>query len=650
MTPLKTLYLSSLLTTWCSCSCNAWNNRAISFSIHPAPSSTQLFAGRGKDSAVTTSRVPLTRIFNGEREYLFTTRRNVRNFEWTTAEIEDLFESIISLEEQDELELNAITILPSPVSDEQRHQIGRTSQIYDVHDGQQRLVTLCLLLAALRENLLMWGEEYENDAVEVSKAIFPAKSRLQPVSRIELRDKKGQWLKTILVKNGPGAEAAELKLPKLRQRKQLDPSDRLIVEAYEYLHQRIQEMGPSQALDILLENFMSKVYLLVCIPANTRIARNIVMGLGKGKNLEPVDEFKGMVCFNSIKDESRQDEILNRWNCLCEQVGRQTVESACILFAQIYLRKAVQRNGEMDMMEAFLKKYMNEYQCDGDYIFEKKIVPVSLVLESFRDGDITLVPGSLAPIEELPSLRFLWSACSTIATAKEIELVVLFMLIHWQGTIDRSESIQVQLQLRQLEDIALWMMVTKPKRVDRLQRCFDIMDYCSSTKSLDQISSPFMTSPLELTTEERGKILEILDEHEFGSSRTGSSVAKIILERLNEFEMVHSSQGRIKPIQSTLQLEHVLPQQYAKEWIDWDSTNADEWIHRLGNLVLLTQKVDKKISDSHFFKKKDHLEASPYPLTQQIAKYHSWNVQAVKQHHDTILRQASLVWNLDVSI
>ena len=59
--------------------------------------STQSRIYSTESSALSTTRLPLTRIFNGEREYLFTTRRNVRSFEWSTTELEDLFESISCL-------------------------------------------------------------------------------------------------------------------------------------------------------------------------------------------------------------------------------------------------------------------------------------------------------------------------------------------------------------------------------------------------------------------------------------------------------------------------------------------------------------------------------------------------------------------------
>ena len=69
----------------------------------------------------------------------------------------------------------------------------------------------------------------------------------------------------------------------------------------------------------------------------------------------------------------------------------------------------------------------------------------------------------------------------------------------------------------------------------------------------------------------------------------------------------------MNPIEATLQLEHVLPQKYATvaAWTrKWDTDSAGEWMHRLGNLALLNQKVNAKISNGPFETKKDLLALS----------------------------------------
>jgi hypothetical protein len=500
-------------------------------------------------------------------------------------------------------------------------------------------------VAAVRDNLLEWGG-FPDETIEATQAIFPCKSRLDPVCRVQLRDKNSQLLQHILSKRDAttGDACVELVLPKLRSRKNLVESDRLILEAYEYCHGRIQELGATKALDLFV-NLTEKVYLLVCIPANIRIARNLVMGLGKGKNLEPVDEFKGMVCFNSIKeDETLQDETLDKWNVLCEEVGRKNLESACLLFAQIWLRRSVHRNGEMDLMEDFLKQYIEQHDVDGAIFFGEKICPASKTLTRFRNGHVTLVSngGPSYKSDDLPSLVFLQSACQ-IPASKEIELVVLHFLMQWELTRDDVEKIGLQCSLRKLEKIAVWMMLAKPTPSARLKRCFEIID--SGNNVLPAGSS----NPLDLTHEENIMVFEKLTETPFGGNAPGTKIAKAILERLNEFLLVQSSQGRVNPMDKSLQLEHVLPQKYDKvmEWTRlWDTDSTSIWMHRLGNLALLNQKVNAKISNGSFESKRSHLEASPYPLTRLMAKYTTWDVEAVQTHHETVASLAIQVWNL----
>ena len=154
-----------------------------------------------------------------------------------------------------------------------------------VHDGQQRLVSLSLLLAALRDKLMQLGPEFEEDVREVSRAIYPIKSRYDPVVRIKLRERNGKWLDHLLSRKDENGEFypndQPMPLPKPRSRKHLTAADNLILEAYEYFYRRIDELTPPEALE-LLENFMAKTYMLICIPSSAQIARNWILRLGKG--------------------------------------------------------------------------------------------------------------------------------------------------------------------------------------------------------------------------------------------------------------------------------------------------------------------------------------------------------------------------------
>jgi len=62
--------------------------------------------------------MPLGKVFNGERDYLFTTQRNMRSYEWTEKEADDLLESINAFSGlNDQLELGAFIVIEKNVDD-----------------------------------------------------------------------------------------------------------------------------------------------------------------------------------------------------------------------------------------------------------------------------------------------------------------------------------------------------------------------------------------------------------------------------------------------------------------------------------------------------------------------------------------------------
>mmetsp|Transcript_3999 Transcript_3999/g.8863 ORF Transcript_3999/g.8863 Transcript_3999/m.8863 type:complete len:644 (+) Transcript_3999:154-2085(+) len=626
--------------------CASQNANKIVRTLSPSIFSSSLYMDRSlsisakkDDSSLDTRRLPLGNIFqNGSRDYLFSTSKNIRDYEWTVDEAEELFESISSLDDNsDPLELGAITVMEALMSEDLLKKIGKNSKFLDVHDGQQRLISLCLLLAAIRDNMEKWPDCSE-EAIEVAGTIYPKKIRLDPVLRINVREKHAKSLRLILSKVDPNGEVVSDLLGKksplmpMKMWKNLPQCEQRVLEVYRYFLERIKDLGEEKTLD-LKDRFEAQVYLLVCIPSDTKMARNIVMGQGKGKNIEPVDSFKGLVCFNSIQDENTQDKILHQWNKLSDEVGRNVLQEACLLVAQGELGKALRKNCEVDIFEEYLDKSMGKKNADGKHFFENKVEPAAKTLKEFYDGSIQLVGKD----EKTPSLSFLQSA-TNIATAKEVKIVVLdFLLKHKElGKLhDVLGQSTIEDQLKQLECIALWSMLTKPKPKVRFEKCINIL----SSKH-----------GLVLSTEENEAILEILNTAEFGAKPGEIKKVKSILQRLNEYCLLSHHQNRMEPVlQSMLHLEHILPQNHAgvESWtINWTPKESSEWLHRLGNLVLLNQKKNATIGNSSFKVKAQHFSSSPYPLTNQISKHAEWNLSSLTENHNAIIELATKVFCL----
>lgn len=316
--------------------------------------------------ATITLRLPLGTLFDG-RDYIFVTESNVRGYEWTEKEtdilLDDLMDAALgtlggqegSTNSNDEgnngkknqpppsqitdYELSQIVLVPT--ADWDSTLLGLGSR-YDVYDGQQRLVTLNLLLASLRDSFQV--ESSSNNininnnegggsssvtkravalkatASEISGMLMPKKVRKVDVMRITLRKRDNVLLEQILMDrtdvdgddahgNDAAAVASKVlqqpthtwsKLTTKQQSELLAPlsnANARILHNFIHLSKRLSLLSTRERLR-LLDYVVERVYLLVCIPETSRIARNIVMSQGrKGMDNEPVDDFKGLVCF-----------------------------------------------------------------------------------------------------------------------------------------------------------------------------------------------------------------------------------------------------------------------------------------------------------------------------------------------------------------
>lgn len=269
---------------------NTRTTKKLNMAIGELPFFAQMQPPAKEGTASITTRLPLGTIFES-RDYIFSTATNVRSYEWTLKEAEELLDDLLDASSgilpsdvpKQDYELSQIVLVPMEW-DRELYGLGNR---YDVHDGQQRLVTLCLLFAALRESFAK-DEGMDDTAMELANMLNPPKVRKADLVRIELNKRDNEVLSHILKNDLKEMDHINLKkMTKANQR---------IYENYKQFVARIDEMEKSEKvkfLDYLVEN----VYMLVCIPESATIARSLVMSQGKGKDNEPIDDFKGLVCF-----------------------------------------------------------------------------------------------------------------------------------------------------------------------------------------------------------------------------------------------------------------------------------------------------------------------------------------------------------------
>lgn len=95
-----------------------------------------------------------------------------------------------------------------------------------------------------------------------------------------------------------------------------------------------------------------------------------------------------------------------------------------------------------------------------------------------------------------------------------------------------------------------------------------------------------------------------------------------------------------------INLEHVLPEVPGNNWPSFDEDTAQIFVRRIGNLALLLAKSNSDLKSSSFSKKRAIYNSSPYELTRMIAKASSWTKDAISARQKTLADLALKAWPL----
>ena len=685
------------------------NNPSAPFLAPPAfLASAASASAAAPQSATVTLRLPLGTLFDG-RDYIFVTESNVRGYEWTTRETELLLDDLMDAAlgnlggaaagttrddpQPDpagptavaDYKLSQIVVVPTGNWDPAALGLGRR---YGVYDGQQRLVTLGLLLAALRDSFRCEAHggggkravALAATADEIGGMLMPAKVRKDDVARISLRRRDHVLLGRILVGDGHKGDKAggpASNYPKLRpgERRRLlsplSPANARIFRNFVRLSDRLAPLATRERLR-LLDYVVERAHLLVCVPETSRIARNIVMSQGRGgMDNEPVDDFKGLVCFRYTEEEGDMYSTFDRWDALAGEAGRSVVSSACVLRASAALRTRVRGRGgdEVAEWERWLRRELwernrgrprSEGNWQGKDFFAEEVEPAALALRRFREGRWDEFASLAAIGGEGPDagrrrgttfarLDFLRDVASGTTAAREAEIAVLELLLRAEDDAANGggEALPRLLDriLPAIEAQALRMALARPSPMQRHALVFALLDAMDDP---DPASSGPAAAPGGPDAVE--SLGELVDECEFGATAGGRRLAAAMLKRMNAHVMFEERKSVSIGDEASAASVDSIQQQWRNE------EEQEEWANRIGNLALLSSsaptrsgRASKKtiLNDTSWESKCKTYKEEQWPLTRQLAELDSWDTDDLQNQHKELLSFVDLVWSLE---
>lgn len=540
-------------------------------------------------------------------EFVFTIPLYQRPYAWTTEQAGELLEDLVSflgddnepIDEVNPYFLGSIVLIKEDKPDAQ------------VVDGQQRLTTLTILLAALRT--LVQSEQ----ANELTTFLYQKGSLIAGTPnryRLTLRERDAEFFQEYIHAEGGINKLKELNSANLSDsRKNIKENALMFVE-------RLQEISESQRLR-LAQFIVTRCFLVVVSTPDLDSAYRIFSVLNdRGLDLSLTDILKAEI---TGKIPSHQQEAYTaKWEEIEAKLGRDIFQDLFTHIRTIY-RKAKLRESVLKEFRQYVRPTDNPQQ-----FIDKTLLPLA---DAFYDIK-NVAYQSAKRAEEVNGL-FRW--LNRIDNFDWVPPALLYL-----SQNHNNPELLVRF-FGDLERLAAGQLIRRTDLNGRIERYSRLM---SAIERKEDLYAP--NSPLQLTPKEQSEILENLN-----AESLIQKIRRYVLLRLD----AALSGGEASYNLPTITVEHVLPQHPAHNsvWVKWfpNREERESYVHSLGNLVLLSVAKNSRAQNYDFEEKKRQYfttaqGVSPFVLTTQVLREREWTRPVIERRQKELIGVLKKVWRL----
>lgn len=474
---------------------------------------------------------------------------------------------------------------------------------YDVVDGQQRLTTLNLIFARLRDHI----EDGAAKAV-LGKRVLPRNELTGETEtpRLLLRRKDQSFFRRHVLDSQP--------LPLPAERSKLDAPQQRITENLEAIDSFLGQKD-QQTLKLFANYLLSQVYVVFVKTESLKSAYRLFNVLNaRGMSLSNADLIKNTLFSELGSQQNLSNELEDRWLELEEIVGIELLDS----FLSHHRTSLMAAKARGSLHEEY--RPIIEGFAGGPFAFLDQVI---LSAKNFmRIWDIDFQNAA-----SVRALNALWRV--------SYDEWIPPLLAYLNQPVDDLTEAQF---LSLLERITMQNWVRRLGRTARLTVYFKLINAIKAGKTVDEVGGIFRTHA------NNDEFINLL-----GGEIYGKPFDAAVLLRLEEASQDDSV---TKTFSGRLTIEHVMPQALKDAyWKDrFNPENHGLWLHRLGNLAMLSGSKNYKAQYFDFDRKKkiylDRDKKVSFDLTKEICALAEWSEDALKARQERLIKLAKETWSI----
>ena len=532
-----------------------------------------------------------------------------RTYSWKKSQCQQLWDDIIKVAQDDTIPshfIGSIVYIEKGISN-----ISRISQVL-VIDGQQRLTTLSLLLAALGQNM----DNKEN--MNITKKQL---CNYYLFNDLEIGDKKNKLILTQSDRDTLICILEEKELP--------NNFSKNIVNNFQYFEKLI--LTSNIDLNLLYKGLQKLVIVDISLDANHDNPQLIFESLNStGLELSQADLIRNYMLIGL--DQEKQKEIYEKYwykmeNLFGHSEGIQYFDN----FMRDYLTIKTRKVSNIKNVYVDFKKYSMNFNGTSEdlisEIYEFSKLYSKLAFENEDDEQIQRLIHNINTLKTDVAYPFLLQVLADFKSnlISKDELYEIFLMI---------ESFVFRRAICGIPTNAL------NKLFPSLLSNIDKESYVQSIKLFFNLSGKNYVFP---TDSDFQRAFCSKNIYEFRNK-------KYLLEKLEN----HNTEKEFRYV-GDYTIEHVMPQNenLSEEWkkdlgSNWKQIHED-YLHTIGNITLTG--YNPELSDKSFMEKRDMnggFARSPLSLNSSLSNLDTWNESEIKKRAINLSKLACLIWEFPV--